>query len=192
MKTRARTLVKLVAATIAAPALSFAIIAAPFVHRAHAAPSGSSHRARISEAIPSEREPSLARDAERESLTTPGVEGKPEAVTSPPPARPPHAQPRAPQRTSAPPVVESTFDRAGAQASLAESVESLPICSRGEVDGPGVVDVAFDPNGQVATVRLSGPYAGTQTGACVARRFARATVGPFNGPAVSMRVRFTL
>jgi hypothetical protein len=84
------------------------------------------------------------------------------------------------------------FDAEHAKTSLAARLESLPICSRGEVDGPGIAQITWAPSGEVDRVVLSRPYAGTSTGACIARRIAAANVRPFDGPEASMRVRFEL
>jgi hypothetical protein len=186
MKPRARTFASIIAATVFAPGISFAVIALPFAHRAHAAPSRPTHAARSAEAIITDRESSNTLDAERVSATEPA----PQPAAPAPPRAPAQVHAKAQPKPTPGATIGLDFD--AAQAALGGSTESLPICSRGEVSGPGVAEITWDESGQVARVALSDPYAGTRTGACVARRFARASVKPFEGPAVSMRVRFAL
>ncbi len=69
-------------------------------------------------------------------------------------------------------------------------VASLPICRRGDADGPGLARILFASNGSVE-VSLSAPYVGTSTGACIARRLARAAV-PRNGEPLAITVRFSI
>jgi hypothetical protein len=71
-------------------------------------------------------------------------------------------------------------------------MESLPICRRGDVAGPGVAEITWAPDGTVARVALSSPYATSASRGCVARRFEQAAVGAYDGPSQAMRVRFSL
>jgi hypothetical protein len=98
----------------------------------------------------------------------------------------------APTASHGTPAAAASFDVDTAKLSLASSMESLPICARGEVAGAGVAQVFFAEDGTVARVALSKPYARTATGACVARRFMRAAVPPFSGPSTPIVVRFAL
>lgn len=194
MKPRARTFAGIVLASMFAPALSLAVVALPFAPRvAHASTTRTTHAARSAESSSSAHEPSSALDAERVLPTEPAPEAAPEAAPPEPTkaAATVHAK-AAPKPAPAPRAELAMFDVAAAQASLEESVVSLPICCRGEVSGPGVAEITWNAEGQVARIALSEPYAGTRTGACVARRFSQASVKPYEGPTVTLRTRFAL
>lgn len=85
-----------------------------------------------------------------------------------------------------------TFDATHAKLALARSMESLPICRRGDASGPGVAEITWARDGSVARVALSPPYATSAARACIARRFEQATVPSYDGAPQAMRVRFSL
>jgi hypothetical protein len=101
-----------------------------------------------------------------------------------PPKSAPPAKPKSEGRT---------FSAEEAKASLGGALQTIPICRRGDgPDGPGVAEVTFDNGGEVARIGLSPPYAGTSVGRCITRRFAGASIPPFDGRPEAMTIRFRL
>lgn len=111
------------------------------------------------------------------------------ALASPPSAERIAQPPRTAVPAARPIVLPPKVELPDFRASLERAAESLPICRHG-VEGPSSAEVTFLPDGS-ARVALAPPYAHTETGACIARRLARAAA-PFEGDPVTERVRFAL
>lgn len=165
---------------------SGALFGAPLVMKKRAVPPP------VPVSIVSKGESRTTLDTERVELDvrhTTTVVDEPEAPSSPTPTTKTRA-------VSAPPAVkspEATVGSAGPPpfaALVSARVDELPMCRRGGPDGPGVAEVVFLPEGG-ADVKLSQPYANTETGACVARRLGR-DARAFTGEPVAVRVRFSL
>jgi hypothetical protein len=135
-----------------------------------------------------EREEEPAAEAEAEPAPSPALapEAAPEAARPAPKAAVAIAS--APGTSAAPP-----FSANEARSALGANLDSLPICRRGDASGRGMAEVVWTPDGNVAAVTVSSPYAGTATGACIARRFRSARIPAFasTGP-MAMQVRFEL
>jgi len=122
---------------------------------------------------------------------TPAVE-KPAAPT-PPPATPAETKPEpatpAPQEAP-PPSGEPAgpFDRAAAAAALNGSAAQASACRKeGDPSGVASVVITFAPSGRVTSANISGPpFAGTQTGGCIAAALRKARVPAFEGDRVTV------
>jgi hypothetical protein len=78
-------------------------------------------------------------------------------------------------------------NRGAMLAALAAAAGSASGCRRaGGPSGPGRASVTFAPSGTVTGVTLSGGFAGTPVGACVAGAFKGARVPPFGGSPVTV------
>ncbi len=85
------------------------------------------------------------------------------------------------------------LDRAAAASALRPIASSLSSCKASPEDsGRGSVAVTFVPSGAVSVAVVDGPFAGTPTGACIARLFRTARVPPFTGAPVVVRRSFNV
>jgi predicted Zn finger-like uncharacterized protein len=82
------------------------------------------------------------------------------------------------------------FDRAAAARALGVNMTS---CKRAEgPTGSGHVKVTFQPSGSVSAVEVDPPFAGTATGACIARRYREVAIPAFSGSALSVGKTFAV
>jgi predicted Zn finger-like uncharacterized protein len=87
-----------------------------------------------------------------------------------------------------PPFSKSSAISALTAASMAASVCRKP----GGPTGNGKATVTFAPSGRVTTATVSGAYAGTPEGGCVASGFRKAHVPAFSGSAVTVSKSFSI
>lgn len=102
------------------------------------------------------------------------------ARTLTPPAR--DTAPLAP--SAAAPVKPAPFSLKAANTSLDRSAKAASSCRRG-TDPSGVARavVSFAPTGRVTAAVISGPpFAGTDTGSCIARTLRQTVIPEFDGP----------
>ena len=101
------------------------------------------------------------------------------------PKTPKETAPTPPAPAPPPPPVEGgpAFDRGAASAALAAAAGDASGCRKeGDPSGTARVTVTFAPSGRVTSANVNGPpFAGTPTGGCIAMKFRKATVPPFEG-----------
>lgn len=86
-----------------------------------------------------------------------------------------------------PPAVLSPFDRTSAESAMNAAAAAATSCRQpGSPAGASRVSVTFAPTGRVTTATVSGAFAGTPTGGCIARTFRSAQVPPFDGNLVTV------
>ena len=138
--------------------------------------------ARPSEVAPAPREQSADEPttSESESSETPGPNDAAEASTAEAPAG--EAVSDAPE-----------FSRDAAMVALQHVAADAMGCHKpGDPAGSARVVVTFAPSGRVTTANVSGVYAGTLTGGCIAGRFRAATVPAFVGSHVTVSKTISL
>lgn len=115
--------------------------------------------------------------------------GRPTRVASVAAAAPASACPE-PAAAPVPPPVETAaatppaaipFSVAAARRALDATSHDVAKCKRGKRWGSAFATVTFDEDGSVSHVAVGGPFAGTQTGACVVDGLSAAHVTPFEG-----------
>lgn len=85
------------------------------------------------------------------------------------------------------------FDRAAAVAALGSAATSAQSCKMlGGPTGTGQAMVTFAPSGRVTSASVSGDFAGSTVGGCVARLFRNARVPAFSGEAVTVKKSFSI
>lgn len=86
------------------------------------------------------------------------------------------------------------FSSAAAATALREATALAGACRKSEdPSGYATVLVTFAPSGRVTSAELSGaPFAGTETGGCIASRFRTARVPPFAGQHVTVKKTVTI
>jgi hypothetical protein len=105
---------------------------------------------------------------------------EPEAPAAPP-SKPPPADERAP------------LNRASALNALSQAATSAASCRReGGPSGTGSASITFSPEGSVAAVNLSAPFAGTPVGTCIQSLFKSAHVPAFSGSSVTLSKSFRI
>jgi hypothetical protein len=122
---------------------------------------------------------------EKPAVATRAVVSAPEAQDNPTPAvvlpvpRKPAPAPAAPGQA---------FDRDAAASALSSVAAEAASCRKpGDPSGVAVVTVTFAPSGRVTSATVSGPpFAGTQTGGCIASTLRRAQVPAFDGDKISV------
>jgi hypothetical protein len=117
--------------------------------------------------------------------TSPAVAARP---ASPAAAAEPAAPKPAAPAAAAPPPSGTEFDATAAASALSRATGEASACrAPGDPTGTARVTVTFAPSGRVTSAVLSGPpYAGTQTGGCIARTLRNATVPAFTGTPVQV------
>lgn len=133
-----------------------------------------------------------------------------DAEPSPTPARPPtfadviakeksagKEQTPADDAKAAEPPTEAAaappFDRAAAVQALGGAAGSAQSCKMlGGPTGSGQATVTFAPSGRVTSASVSGDFAGSSVGSCVAKLFRSARVPAFSGDAVTVSKRFSI
>ena len=102
-------------------------------------------------------------------------------------AKKPKDEPAAPA-ADAPP-----FSKASAISALSAAASSAGTCKKpGGPTGSGKATITFAPSGRVTTATVSGSFAGTPVGGCVASVFRRAHVPAFSGSAVTVSKSFSI
>jgi predicted Zn finger-like uncharacterized protein len=85
------------------------------------------------------------------------------------------------------------FSKSAAISALTAASMSAAVCKKpGGPTGSGKATVTFAPSGRVTTATVSGAFAGTPTGGCVASGFRKAHVPAFSGAAVTVSKSFTI
>jgi predicted Zn finger-like uncharacterized protein len=85
------------------------------------------------------------------------------------------------------------FSKSAAISGLTAASMAANACRKpGGPTGPGKATVTFAPSGRVTTATVSGAYAGTGVGGCVASGFRKAHVPAFSGPAVTVSKSFAI
>lgn len=105
-------------------------------------------------------------------------------------AAPTESAPPAPTPSVA---IPAEFDRAAATAALGSAAGAAASCK--QPDGPtgsGHVAVTFAPSGRATNAIVTGDFAGTAVGGCVARIFRSATVPPFSGGPITVGKSFSI
>lgn len=96
-------------------------------------------------------------------------------------------------RTPAPDTSGGAFDRAAAVTALGSAATSAQSCKMlGGPTGTGQAMVTFAPSGRVTSASVSGDFAGSTVGGCVARLFRNARVPAFSGEAVTVKKSFSI
>lgn len=135
---------------------------------ASAAPAAATPAAAAAAAKPGEKPTAAA-------AATPAEAKKPEAAT--PPAAP----------------AGGDFDKSAAIAALGAAAANAASCKK--PDGPtgtGKASVTFAPSGRATNSTVTGAFAGTDVGGCVARIFRSAKVPPFAGDPVTVSKSFSI
>lgn len=85
------------------------------------------------------------------------------------------------------------FDAAVADAAIQAAFQRAQGC-RGAADPKGVatVTLTYAPSGRVTTALVSGVFAGTSAGSCIAAALRSARIGPFTGALVTVKRSATL
>jgi serine/threonine-protein kinase len=111
-----------------------------------------------------------------------------------PVAQPVHSAPSAPVAPTPPAAVDpNAFAESVARSRLAQANGVLAFCRRdGGRVGAGNALVTFGVDGNVVTVALDPPYAGTKEGDCVAAQFRRVRVPAFLGRPQTLRHAFDI
>ncbi|MEJ7735074.1 MAG: hypothetical protein WKG00_38535 [Polyangiaceae bacterium] len=123
--------------------------------------------------------------------TSPAIAAQP---ASPALAAPPAAPKPAAPTAAAPPSNGTELDATAASSALSRATGEASACrAPGDPSGTARVTVTFAPSGRVTSAVLSGPpYAGTQTGGCIARTLRNAVVPAFSGVPVQVSRTITI
>ncbi|MEZ4310987.1 MAG: hypothetical protein R3F14_23340 [Polyangiaceae bacterium] len=115
----------------------------------------------------------------------------PVASVTAPPATTTSATAPATTTTSPAAPAGGEFSASAAKASLRNAAGAAAGCPS---DKPGVatVSITFAPSGRVTSSNVSGVFAGTTTGGCIASAMRRASVPPFEGGPVAVVWKVTL
>ena len=82
---------------------------------------------------------------------------------------------------------------AGNHTALNSAAANLASCKQeGGPTGSGRAAVTFAPSGRATNAIISGDFAGTAVGGCVARLFRQARVAPFSGDPVTVAKSFSI
>lgn len=85
------------------------------------------------------------------------------------------------------------FDRSAAVTALTGAAGNAQSCKMlGGPTGTGQATVTFAPSGRVTSASVSGDFAGSSVGSCVARLFRNARVPAFSGGPVTVTKRFSI
>jgi hypothetical protein len=137
-------------------------------------------------AQPSDSKRSTARPAKKEDPPEPekATEAEPEKDDG----EPDSAETQAAAEEQGP-----EFDRSAAAAALGAAAASASSCKT--ADGPtgrGRATVTFSNSGRAINANVTGAFAGTSVGSCVARLFSQAKVPAFSGTPVKVAKSFTV
>jgi hypothetical protein len=101
------------------------------------------------------------------------------------------AKPESP--SAAEPPVLADFDKGAALAALNAAAASAASCKKPDgTPGTGKASVTFSPTGRATNSTVTGAFAGTEVGGCVARAFRSAKVPPFSGDPVTVSKSFSI
>lgn len=85
------------------------------------------------------------------------------------------------------------LNRGAALAALGTAAMKASTCRfQGDPTGTGRVDVTFDPDGRVSSVRIPAPFRSTRAGACIDEAFSGARIPKFRGDAVTLKRKFRI
>jgi hypothetical protein len=85
------------------------------------------------------------------------------------------------------------FDQAAAKSALVGAASGAASCKQeGGPTGTGRALVTFAPSGRVTKAEITGDFAGTGVGGCVARLFRAARVPKFTGEPTTVSKNFTI
>lgn len=85
------------------------------------------------------------------------------------------------------------FDRTAAAEAMRSAAESAQNCKTAAgPTGSGVATITFAPSGRVTSASVTGDFAGSTVGGCVAKLFRAARITPFTGDAVTVTKRFSV
>ena len=98
-----------------------------------------------------------------------------------------------PDEKPPPPDQRAPLNRASALTALSKAANSAMSCKRdGGPSGTGSASITFSPEGPVASVSLSAPFAGTPVGNCIQTVFRSAHVPAFSGSSVTLSKSFRI
>jgi serine/threonine-protein kinase len=98
-----------------------------------------------------------------------------------------------PVEKAPPPDQRAPLNRSAALTALSAAASSAASCKRpGGASGAGSVAVTFSPEGPVASVNVSAPFAGTPVGNCVQTVFRNVRVAPFSGSSITLNKSFRI
>lgn len=91
--------------------------------------------------------------------------------------------------TVEPPPVDTAFNANAADLALSAAAQRASTCRKGtDPSGTTTVTITFSPTGRVTTANISGPpFAGTETGSCIASTMRTARVPPFAGDFITVK-----
>lgn len=134
---------------------------------------------------PAWKPPSTATAPVGTAPTTPTTPTTPPVATS-------ATTPPAPTPTqTTPPPSGAEFNQAAAKAALRSAAASAAACPS-EKPGVAQVSITFAPSGRVTSSKVSGTFAGTTTGGCIASAMRAASVPPFEGGPISTSWQVTI
>jgi len=110
------------------------------------------------------------------------------------PAEPPEPELQPPPTEKPlPPDQRAPLNRSSALTALSNAANSAMSCKRdGGPTGGGTASITFSPEGPVAAVGLSPPFAGTPVGNCIQTVFRSAHVPSFSGSSVTLNKSFRI
>jgi hypothetical protein len=87
------------------------------------------------------------------------------------------------------PPADAAFDSSAANAALETAAAQASTCRRtGDPSGTATVTITFSTSGRVTSATISGPpFAGTETGSCIASRLRGARVPAFAGEFITVK-----
>jgi outer membrane biosynthesis protein TonB len=141
-------------------------------------------------AAPKEKPAAPAIAAAKTETAAAPKEAKPAAPQPEKPAKaetkPAETKPAAPEPKEV--AVGGDFDKAAAGTALTSAAQEASGCRKeGDPSGVAVVHVTFSNAGRATRAVIEGPpFAGTQTGGCIAATLRKATVPPYGGDRVTV------
>jgi hypothetical protein len=140
---------------------------------------------RSSKSTPSQGDTAARADSTRTPDKDPGT-------TTPQPAKAVQPGPKVEVKNN-PSSGVADFNKMAARTALANAAAAAPSCKRtGGPTGAGKAIVTFAPSGRVTTANVTGAFAGTSVGGCIASLFRKARVPAFNGAAVTVAKSFSI
>jgi hypothetical protein len=91
--------------------------------------------------------------------------------------------------SAAPPLGDAPVDQAAIKVAVNQAADRATSCKQvGDPTGAAAVVVTFAPSGRATRAVVNGPpFAGTQTGGCIASAMRTASIPPFSGDLVNVR-----
>ncbi len=112
---------------------------------------------------------------------SPGPVSRPAASASGAPALEPSATATAAASSAPPTTTLPPFDARAAERALGATAKAVARCRHGKVFGHGQASVTFGGDGAVTECVVSGRFADTPAGACVAAALSAVQAAPFGG-----------